>query len=342
MINKVHITNFKSISDLTVYCNKLNIIAGANSSGKSTFIQSLLLMQQNNKTNMGLNGEFIKLGNYKDIKNFNLNSQKTSIEIDDSKIVFSDEGIIVNDFLDKGNNSENPNICPTINYLSCERIGPEDIYKKNYHSDVNVGMDGEFAIYVLDKNKDIPLSKELICDNNSFTLGNQVNYWLKYILGATIVTEDIIGTDFVKCFFSVAGEKLIRPKNVGAGFSYLVSIIVMCLLCKENDVVVIENPEIHLHPNAQSKVFEFLYFISSHNRQVFVETHSDHIFNGVRAGIASEKMESETIAINFFTMNDKYCTENNIIKVGKRGRISNCPNGLFDQFDIDLNRMLNI
>ena len=203
-------------------------------------------------------------------------------------------------------------------------------------------MNGEYAIFSLEKYKSDPLPEALIITEDSYTLISQVNYWLNYILGASISTEDVVGTDFVKCFYITSEGKQVRPKNIGAGLSYLISVLVMCLLSNEDDILIIENPEIHLHPKAQSKVCEFLYFIAKAGRQLFVETHSDHIFNGVRAGIATEEMNSKDIAVNFFAMDTKNCTYNTVVEFGKRGRILNYVEGLFDQFDIDLNRMLDI
>lgn len=352
MLKQILINSLKSINELDFTCKKLNIIAGTNSSGKSTFIQSILMAKQNEKQNIGLNGPLVNLGDFKDAKNFNSSSKEIGVVFKYStnnnyELRITEDEISKNDFATRFK-TETVDLfdfieeCNSINYLSCDRIGAEDIYKKNYSDPMNVGINGEFAIYSLEKNKDKPLSKEMIVDNSSYTLSTQVNYWLNYILGASITTEDVVGTDFVKCFYVTPSGKMVRPKNIGAGFSYLVSIIVMCLLSNSDDIIIIENPEIHLHPQAQSKVCEFLYFIAKNNRQLFIETHSDHIFNGVRVGIATEKMQAEDVSVNFFSIDDNNCTQNTVIEFGKRGRIMNYTEGLFDQFDIDLNRMLNI
>ena len=349
MIKSILIKGFKSIDMLDVTCNYLNIITGTNSSGKSTFLQALLLMAQNATGNIGLNGELIKIGDFSDAKNFNTVSKRiefalASENISDYNLIFEkDEGIIVNDaFLDSVHSFCAPPELRNLRYLSCNRIGAEDIYRKNYVSDTNIGINGEYSIYSLEKNKSSTLPPELIADTTSYTLLAQVNYWLEHILGASVVTEDVIGTDYVKCFFATEYGKLIRPKNTGAGLSYLISVLVLCLLSSKDDTLVIENPEIHLHPQAQSRVCEFLYFIAQSGRQIFVETHSDHIFNGIRAGIATGAMDANLIAVNFFAMNQNNCTENNVITFGKRGRILNYKEGLFDQFDLDLNRMLGL
>lgn len=348
MIKQISTKALKSLSSLDVPCKKLNLIVGTNSSGKSTFIQSILLAKQNETPNAGLNGVLVNFGEFKDAKNFNVSEKEISVSITFSSgetydLVIDEDGVKKNDFSCLSTSLIDQIVnCFDVDYLSCDRIGAKDIYTKNYSATAEIGINGEYAIYSLDKYKDMPLPEELIYDKSAYTLNTQVNYWLNYILGATITTEDVIGTDYVKCFYSTASGKLIRPKNMGAGFSYLVSIIIMCLLSKKNAIVVIENPEIHLHPQAQSKVCEFLYFIAKSGRQLFIETHSDHIFNGVRVGIATGNMDADDVSVNFFSMDNDNCTYNTVVEFGKRGRILNYTEGLFDQFDTDLNRMLNI
>jgi len=186
------------------------------------------------------------------------------------------------------------------------------------------------------------LDDELIMDPAQETLEYQVNYWLSYIVNASVSTEDNIGPEFLSAYYTPTSGRQTRPSDVGSGIGYIVSVIIMCLASKPGDIIIIENPEIHLHPSAQSNVCRFLYFIASAGRQLFVETHSDHIFNGIRKGIATGQMEPENISVSFFSLDEKRCTINSKIEFGKRGRILNAVDGLFDQFDIDLNAMIGV
>lgn len=348
MITDLFIRNFKSIDRLEFSCKNLNIITGVNSSGKSTFIQALMLLAQNSYGNIGLNGSLVSIGDFIDAKNYNSGEREIEIVLCDRAnnnlgLMITEDGI-TNDFLDDRFGSYSPpESFVNVQYLSCSRIGAEDTYKKNYdYNSRTVGVNGEYAVFCLNQFGDEPLEEKLIIDDGSYTLLHQVNYWLDYILGYTVATENIVGTDLVKGFFVTPDRKQIRPRNTGAGLSYLLSIIVMCLMSRDGDILVIENPEIHLHPRAQSRVCRFLYFVAASGRQLFVETHSDHVFNGVRAGIATETMDPDLISMNFFTINENNCTENNVIQFGNRGRILNYKPGLFDQFDIDLNIMLGL
>jgi predicted ATPase len=358
MIKSMKISALKSIDNLDMQCKKLNIIAGTNSSGKSTAVQALLLVSQNVLSKEGLNGSRVSLGEFKtEAKNHNIVAKSiditiTAIDYEDCslKISFVGNTIDVTDdklcgaqeFLGCEANKCVYSLLSNIKYLSCNRIGAQDTYAKHYANENDIGVNGEYALYCLHKGNSVPLDEELIKDDTSETLLAQVNYWLEFVLNTTIQIEDIIGTDVIKARYAVGKSRVMRPKNIGSGVSYLISIIVMCLIAEKDDILIIENPEIHLHPKAQSKLCEFLYFVAKSGRQIFVETHSDHIFNGVRVGIATDSMDKNDIAVNFFELDERNCTINTVIDFGLKGQIVNHVDGLFDQFDSDLDKMLGI
>ena len=91
----------------------------------------------------------------------------------------------------------------------------------------------------------------------------------------------------------------------------------MGLSSNKEDIIIIENPEIHLHPLSQSRLCEFLYFVSHGDRQVIIETHSDHFFNAIRAGIATNEMKKEDILIEFFKLGSDNCTREYDISIGE-------------------------
>ena len=381
MITKIEISALKSIDNLKMDCTKLNVITGINSSGKSTILQAILLFYQSNlrsedmsylsglhklyplkciddfATLNGLNGELILMGDFRENKNINLKDKKISISIcfDDYtgyyKSMYITEADGHNDMIEHDEWIEYPYKVSSdefaedqyngLKYLSCNRIGAKDVYEKNHFSS-GIGQNGEYAIHYLEQNKSIALDENLRKDTNSHTLLTQVNYWLKYIVGSSIDTENIKGTDIVKASYMAGENRFTRPRNVGSGVSYLISVLILCLASEKNDILMIENPEIHLHPRAQSKVCEFLYFIAKAGRQIFVETHSDHIFNGIRAGIATDEINKDDVSLNYFELDERGCTKNTVIEFGERGRILNGTDGLFDQFDIDLTKMLKL
>lgn len=367
MIKKVRIQALKSIKNLTVDCSKLNLFVGTNSSGKSTFLQAILLAVQNGTDKIGLNGKLLSLGEYREVRNYYMNNQTIKIELWDDKyekpffLEFvenkENETYNINSSEDEQNQSDSMpplNIGVGVHYLSCHRIGVSDIYKKNMLDENDFGIDGEYALAYLLKNEIRPIDSRISIKNESLTdsFVDQVNYWLDYIVGMKLSINDLKKTNYLQVKYNnnpanISSEALYaRPVNVGSGVSYLVSIIVSCLASEEGDIIIIENPEIHLHPKAQSRIGEFLYYISKSNRQLFIETHSDHIFNNIRVGIANNSMNPNDIRVNFFVLNN-YETLCNPIKFGQYGKIIGTNENLdledlFDQFEIDMDKMIGL
>lgn len=380
MITKIQVKGLKSIRDLSVKCSNLNIFTGVNSSGKSTFLQALLIASQADLTDDCLDGPLgLSLGEFREVRNFNMPREDIEIMIWDSeysvpvKVVLkeqeehkgytittsdTDEEELYVDVLALEDEDQDYPPLPMygldLKYLSCHRIGPMDIYEKRMRNNENMGIEGEYAFSYLLKYMEEPLDD---IDNCNKLVGNtlieQVNHWLEYIAGTTLKISDLKKTNYLQVKYNNNPKNrnqealYCRPMNVGAGVSYLISILVVCLGSNKDDIIVIENPEIHLHPKAQSRLCEFLYFISDNNRQIFVETHSDHIFNGIRVGTALETMDRDNISTNFFALDDNFETQCNPIKFGEFGKIIGTNdkmdiNDLFDQFELDIDKMLGI
>lgn len=374
MIDTIRIMALKSIKDLTVKCSKLNLFVGKNSSGKSTFLQALLLLTQQE-----LNGKFISVGDFREVRNYYMPNNSIRIEIleknkmkpawiefveNKEKEAYSvqtsmgETSVLEVMGIDEHIDSEQSEYLFEefgFHYLSCHRIGVNDIYAKNMLKESDFGIDGEYALAYLLKNESEAIADELVVKDLDVTnsLLEQVNYWLNYIVGTTLSINDLKKTNYLQVKYNnnpanASSEALFcRPVNVGSGISYLISIIISCLGAESDSVIIIENPEIHLHPKAQSKLCDFLYFISKAGRQLFIETHSDHIFNGLRVGVATGDILQEDISVNFFAMNERYETQCNPILFKEYGKIVGTNdemdiNDLFDQFEIDLNRMLGI
>lgn len=360
MIKNLEINAFKSIKKLSIPCTNLNIFTGTNSSGKSSIMQSLLIASQYITTNRqnGLNGYWINLGDFKSVRSLYCKTDEIAICLEDE----TSEEILSLDIKDNVamhgvNISYEPyevvmkklyelfSYKRNFFYIPFDRIGVQETFNKNLEQETRFGRKCKYAISYLEAQKDEvennSIASELVMDKSNKTLLAQVNYWLKDIVGATIETESI-DSQRIKVYYKMSDGIRHTPTNVGSGISYIISILIICLASEKNSIILIENPEIHLHPKAQSKLMSFLYFIANSGRQLFIETHSDHIFNGIRAGIATEEMDSKKVTVNFVTCDEKEGTQNNVIEFGKKGRISNNLPDLFEQFDLDLNKMLGL
>src|SRR5438046_1441121 len=80
-----------------------------------------------------------------------------------------------------------------------------------------------------------------------------------------------------------------RPTNVGFGITYALPIVVSILSARPGSLVIIENPEAHLHPRGQVRMGELLSLASTAGIQVLIETHSDHVLNGIRLAVRAKK-----------------------------------------------------
>lgn len=353
MITNLKIENFKCIQNMDLDCSGMNLYIGTNSSGKSTILQGLLYFAQNVKEPKGLNGDFVSLGKFEENRCFYMREKEIRVSVTDSDNHIMTKALFINNDklqlrTDWENDEENVlSECFDIHkkkfqYLSCHRIGPQNVYKKDMSLFDMIGVDGQYAISYLNAHASDPVDYEMCKYKGDYTFLGQLNWWLNYIVDAEISTTEIPGTDYVQASYSMYDIHEIRPQNIGAGVSYLISILITCLAAPDHSMIVVENPEIHLHPSAQSKICEFLYFISQHNRQLFVESHSDHIFNGFRAGIAGGSMKKEDVNIYFVSQDDSHNTEAMSVEIGRMGRIENQRKDLFDQFDIDMNRMIGV
>jgi predicted ATPase len=126
-----------------------------------------------------------------------------------------------------------------------------------------------------------------------------------------------------------------RPVNVGFGLTQVLPIVVAALSAKPEDILLIENPEVHLHPAGQMLMGRFLAEVAHAGVQVVVETHSDHVLSGVRRIIKASQLKADRVAIHFFRPRSEGVTQVVSPSIDPSGSIDEWPDGFFDQFDQD-------
>lgn len=344
MIERLGIEGFKCFDNVSLELKNLTLLTGVNSAGKSSAIQSILfLLQQGENVQNALNGKYVKLGYFNELKNTITNAKEIVVSIKQknnriSKIQIDGEGNVKQEGLKYLQDID----CV---YLSAERVGVEDVYKQNLMGEYRIGIHGEFAFDYLSQERLNPLrEQEFRCMDAGSNLGNQVDYWLNYIMGYVVTAERINGTEIVKVSYrkNFAGSRDVKPQHVGTGISYIANIIIAALSCKKESIFIVENPEIHLHPKAQSRLLEFFSFLAVRGLQIIVETHSDHVFNGVRKNIKLKKICEQDVAVYFFCQKKELLCDPIKIDINEDGIIKNQIKGLFDQFDEDLDELLGL
>ena len=348
MIESIHISNFKCINSSEIKLNNLTLLTGKNSSGKSTIIQAILLVAHNISNNFKSSffSPAAPIGTFQEAKNFILNEKTISF-----KIYSNNEHMVMNIQHDGDSGSHIPdsfrklfdNSNEKIQYVPAARVGALDLYPKFFATEISPKTKADFAAHYFEAIKKTILPDDKIIDTNSYTLDTQCNYWLKKILDCEMETQDVVDSDYIKIMYSHNRKRPIRPRNIGSGVSYLISILVICLSARKDDIILIENPEIHLHPSAQSSLTDFFTFISNTGVQLVIETHSDHVFNGIRKNIHKNEIKTQDVSVVFFDLDKGTGHSNPVqIEIEKNGKIANHQKGLFDQFNSDLNELLGI
>lgn len=302
MITEINISGFKVIENCQLNLTPLTILTGANSSGKSSVIQAIILLIKNSKTENEYSMEGITkyLDDFLVIKNKNINAKEIFITVKDDENKEHILNITPDDILFKGDLDylyESKNNEKEILYLSANRLGAQEIVTA---SDRKIGNMGEFIFSTFEKMKLHTIDDALIISEESKTLGFQLAYWISTITDeqAELVTSRS-GEQILVSYKLNHIEGTISPFNIGAGISYLAKVIITCLIAKKGDLVLLENPEVQLHPKSQSKLGAFLSFVASKGIQLIVETHCEHLINRVRLEVSEENIKSTDVSIHY-------------------------------------------
>ena len=116
-------------------------------------------------------------------------------------------------------------------------------------------------------------------------------------------------------------------------------IVVAALSAAEDGLLLIENPEVYLHPAGQAHMGEFLADVAAAGVQVILETHSDHVLNGIRRAVKRSALSAADVALHFFrprSDDDDDATQVHRVMLDHDGNFDDWPDGFFDQFDKDM------
>ena len=335
--------------------------------------QSLMESQWNNK--LVLNGQYVELGNAIDVRNeknsrekpitfgytteegelellFDANSdtaQKLPVVAVNGEAV-ADSTRLTNFVTDETAEAKPGlfHLLKGVSYIAAERKGPQLNYepapeqgqmdsKGEYapsllHLHKNDTFDGEMLAGITDIFPDVEID-----DIQDRSLNGMVNFWLTRMFDFTEVEAKYVeeANVYVLLISTSLKRKASKPTNVGFGYSYVLPILVAGLTATEGDIFIVENPEAHLHPRAQSVLGKFMSWIARYKGvQLFVETHSEHIVNSFRVLVAQETLPPDDVNILFFDEHYDHFAEK--IVVDEKGHIRDWPEYFFDQEERDL------
>ena len=220
---------------------------------------------------------------------------------------------------------------PSVKYLGPLRKAPQVLYDPRLR-DLELGLSGEYTAAILHANSGHQIVPVSLDQSDRVALDDEVNVWLNRF---GLATEAVL-TDHGRLGIGLqvklvnSGES-VDLTSVGVGVSQILPVIVLCLLAKPGDLVILEQPELHLHPALQQQLGEFLLDCARSGRQLLVETHSEHLVNRVRRRVADPSGADEGMVSLIFAEQHEGMTElrqSSIDPYG--GSESDWPTGFFD------------
>lgn len=359
MIRRISAENFKCFEKISMECKELNLFTGINGMGKSTLLQVLLLFRQTyERNNQGLrqqiflNGRYVNLGTIKDISYWYKKDEDIILKVEEDDCVWecyydqAENALLLKDAMFR---VEKSGLAGSgFEYISAERLGPRRYYDDldgERYSPTQIGSKGEHVVsslYTIGSEKDFKVYDNMKNPHEvSERLELQVNAWMSEISpGIKVkvipyIESNMMGLRYAQS--SVMGEESTNAINTGFGVTYVLPVIVSLLKARKGDLLVIENPEAHIHPKGQRQIGELISRAAANGVQIIMETHSDHILNGIRLSVKGNQLQPEQIKVNFF---DVYEDADGLIKhdmtspeILPDGSLSNWPEGFFDEWD---------
>ena len=364
-LKSIAVHQFKSFQSLSLQFGQLTLLSGRNGGGKSTMLQSILLYSQalrKNERHEGvlnwpLNGKLIRLGSFGDVLNSNSNESEIQFEYEFENSNSPHTFRLTADSLERNLNplevrklkdNAESTLISQVQFLRAARIGTSEISLQpdslDYYVD-GVGIDGRYACFWYNKFKDSLIEPERRKEGSKGTsFRKQVDAWLDYIspgTNANVESYENLSALALQFRLSDTGEWK-SPANVGCGISYVFPIIVSLLSAKSGDCIIIDRPEAHLHPQAQSRIGKMITKFASTGIQAIIETHSDHVLNGIRIAVKNGELKPNDLRLWFFSG----CTPDDHgvygTQIDKNGQIEHWPDGFFDQGDKDVVELLEI
>ena len=380
MLTRIELRHFKCFETLKLPLRPLTLLSGANASGKSSVMQALVLLHQTMRehewsSRLMLNGAAVRLGAVADVVDQVHGRRDCGIALLDNDAAWFQwafEG--ERDEMSMGVRSARGEttagdgwevdgskplhyLLPTpasaqpltgrlrgLTYLTAERLGPRELYAfDDPQLTPVVGPRGEYAVSVLHSGRDVRVLGTLAIDDVPPTRFRQVEARMaRFFPGCVLAIERVPGANAATLGIRVsAGTDYHRPVHVGFGLTQVLPVVVAALSAERDDLLLIENPEVHLHPAGQTAMGVFLSEVAAAGVQVVIETHSDHVLNGIRRAVKSRMLASGDVALHFFQPRLEGETQEGpqvqSPVVDANGNIDSWPDGFFDQFDRDMN-----
>jgi predicted ATPase len=377
MLEHIELKNFKSARNLNVKLAPLTVLTGLNGSGKSTVLQSIALLKQSLRSGVAsqelrLRGVLVRLGRSEDVRFEGADSDEIGfiVRTPNGEIKLSSPTIAGRDTLHMRCDGDTDDLVAQLDsgfqFIQADRITPAGHYQQASTPDRAtgwLGCGGEYTVDFLLQNEGLKVSTKRLFSPDYFDISaemlkqvaptesllDQTAGWLQHLSpGVRPRAAAVELADATSLRFSYTGTSFgsdgrdHRPSNVGFGLTYCLPIIVACLAAPQGALLLLENPEAHLHPRGQSALGLLLARCAADGMQIIVETHSDHVLNGIRVAAKRGEIANDAVAVHFFSR-DIETGESSITSpiLHSNGRFSDWPDGFFDEWTKALDELLD-
>ena len=358
MIRTIDLHNFKCFKDESFSTERLTVLTGANGAGKSSLLQAMLMMRQSyspEEHSVGklitLQGNLIDLISSDKVKNKFAEDNSVKITIDDTcldddfTLEIANAGTPVTE--PEGIYSDNKDeavarmslYAPDFLYLYANRLSPASEYKRSgrtLYTDSRLGdRSGSETVFCLQRmfDENTPLAIATLDRSGNGDVASNVSRWISHIIGSDMrVKPDSVNKDNAKLIFTPRDGEPTDATNMAFGDTYILPIVVGILTARPGSLVIVENPEAHLHPSAQRRMGEFLATAAEGDVQIFIETHSDHLLNGIRLSVKHDKLSCDKVIVHFIEEKDGEHRRTEI-SVEPDGSLSGWPQGFFNEWE---------
>jgi predicted ATPase len=210
------------------------------------------------------------------------------------------------------------------------RQEPERTYQFTGETPRDVGGDGGDALKILFLDKYSASSQNLIGD---------VNQWLEKM--GYVLEWDVLKGGMAHLMLKDESGIQINLKDVGFGISQLLPVLIQGYVAEEEQTILMEQPEIHLHPRAQANLGDLFIAFAEQKKSLIVETHSEHLMLRLRRRIAEQRIPKEMVGIYFVEWKDGESVISRI-ELDDYGQMVNVPEGFKTFFSDDFEETMRI
>lgn len=328
MITRLSLHGFKCFVNQEFRIAPLTFLSGLNSSGKSSILQALNILSKKQSE--------IKHTDLKKITSTHAKSFTIEASTDHGDLTFS---------YNKNSDDivEHPSGALSISYISAARLGPKLYQTLSPLKEIpSVGKNGTYTLDYLSHYKELSsVPTELQKSQHSDNVIRVLEDWLSVISPGVEFDFSIADkAEIATCEYSHR-----RPVDVGFGLSYVLPILAQIIVdvARHHDnpsyspILLLENPEAHLHPAGQTQMGLLLAKATQSGLQIIVESHSDHVLNGIRLAVKNGHTSPENTQFYFLEHDfdeEESTVENPQIK--KDGGFDFWPDGFFDEMEKSL------